>query len=252
MSGNLCRCGDLSAHPRGDQTRRGREMRRWGPEPWRASERSPAARFLVGAVASQAARPSATTPTASPTRTRCEKELAEGEATFNPYVKIAPDNTITVIAPRAEMGQGVSTSLAALVAEELNVRPRPDQGRARANRLGLLQLGDARRGRSLRLLQREHGGGDRARPDGRRSARCWAPGHRRVVVDARRVRQDARGGRHGARDADRGGSCTARRSGRRTCGRGWHDRAPSIGQVGDLWRGGGGGREARRAFKRAG
>lgn len=51
-----------------------------------------------------------------------EDELAEGEATFNPYVKIAPDNTITLIAPRAEMGQGVSTTLAALVAEELDVR----------------------------------------------------------------------------------------------------------------------------------
>src|SRR3954452_6786563 len=51
-----------------------------------------------------------------------EKDLAAGEATFNPYLKIAADNTITVIAPRAEMGQGISTSLAALVAEELNVR----------------------------------------------------------------------------------------------------------------------------------
>ena len=50
-----------------------------------------------------------------------EKQLAEGEATFNPFVKIASDNTITVIAPRAEMGQGVSTTLAALVAEELEV-----------------------------------------------------------------------------------------------------------------------------------
>src|SRR3954465_14495579 len=50
-----------------------------------------------------------------------EKDLASGEVTFNPYVKIAPDNTITIIAPRAEMGQGISTSLAALVAEELNV-----------------------------------------------------------------------------------------------------------------------------------
>jgi len=50
-----------------------------------------------------------------------EGELAEGEATFNPYVKVASDNTITVIAPRAEMGQGVATSLAALVAEELDV-----------------------------------------------------------------------------------------------------------------------------------
>ncbi len=50
-----------------------------------------------------------------------EGELAEGEATFNPFVKIAADNTITVIAPRAEMGQGIATSLATLVAEELDV-----------------------------------------------------------------------------------------------------------------------------------
>ena len=46
---------------------------------------------------------------------------AEGDAVFNPYVKIAADNTITIIAPRAEMGQGVHTTLAALVAEELDV-----------------------------------------------------------------------------------------------------------------------------------
>lgn len=50
-----------------------------------------------------------------------EGGLAEGEKTFNPYVKIAADNTITIIAPRAEMGQGVSTTLAAFVAEELEV-----------------------------------------------------------------------------------------------------------------------------------
>jgi isoquinoline 1-oxidoreductase beta subunit len=42
-------------------------------------------------------------------------------AVFNPYVAIAPDNRITVIVPRAEMGQGVRTTLAALVAEELDV-----------------------------------------------------------------------------------------------------------------------------------
>ncbi len=50
-----------------------------------------------------------------------EADLAEGEATFNPYVKIASDGAITIVAPRAEMGQGVATSLAALVAEELDV-----------------------------------------------------------------------------------------------------------------------------------
>jgi isoquinoline 1-oxidoreductase beta subunit len=48
-------------------------------------------------------------------------DLAEGEVTFNPYVKIGSDDTITLIAPRAEMGQGISTTLAALVAEELDV-----------------------------------------------------------------------------------------------------------------------------------
>lgn len=50
-----------------------------------------------------------------------EADLGKGEATFNPYVKIGADNTITLIAPRAEMGQGVSTTLAAMVAEELDV-----------------------------------------------------------------------------------------------------------------------------------
>lgn len=49
-----------------------------------------------------------------------DKELADGEATLTPYVRIDADG-ITLIAPRAEMGQGVHTTLAALVAEELDV-----------------------------------------------------------------------------------------------------------------------------------
>lgn len=47
-------------------------------------------------------------------------ELEAGETALTPYVKI-DQNGITVIAPRAEMGQGVHTTLAALVAEELDV-----------------------------------------------------------------------------------------------------------------------------------
>ncbi len=43
-----------------------------------------------------------------------------GGATLNPYVIIDPAG-VTLIAPRAEMGQGVHTTLAALVAEELDV-----------------------------------------------------------------------------------------------------------------------------------
>ena len=50
-----------------------------------------------------------------------EADLGKGEATFNPYVKIGADNTITIVAPRAEMGQGISTTLAVMVAEELDV-----------------------------------------------------------------------------------------------------------------------------------
>ncbi len=44
----------------------------------------------------------------------------DGEATLNPFVLINSDG-VTLIAPRAEMGQGVHTTLAALVAEELDV-----------------------------------------------------------------------------------------------------------------------------------
>ena len=46
--------------------------------------------------------------------------LSEGEAALTPYVKIDQDG-ITIITPRAEMGQGIHTTLAALVAEELDV-----------------------------------------------------------------------------------------------------------------------------------
>jgi isoquinoline 1-oxidoreductase subunit beta len=45
-----------------------------------------------------------------------------GEAGLNGWVKIARNNTVTVAVPRAEMGQGVQTALAMLVAEEMNAR----------------------------------------------------------------------------------------------------------------------------------
>ncbi|MFC6687674.1 xanthine dehydrogenase family protein molybdopterin-binding subunit [Jhaorihella thermophila] len=44
----------------------------------------------------------------------------KGDAVFNPFVMISRDR-ITLIAPRAEMGQGVRTTWAALIAEELDV-----------------------------------------------------------------------------------------------------------------------------------
>ncbi|MDW4500243.1 molybdopterin cofactor-binding domain-containing protein [Sulfitobacter sp. D35] len=46
--------------------------------------------------------------------------LGPGETALTPYIKITADE-ITIITPRAEMGQGIQTTLAALVAEELDV-----------------------------------------------------------------------------------------------------------------------------------
>ena len=40
---------------------------------------------------------------------------------FNPFVKIGPDGTVAVVIKHFEMGQGTSTGLTTLVAEELDV-----------------------------------------------------------------------------------------------------------------------------------
>ena len=44
----------------------------------------------------------------------------DGETMFNVWLKIAPDNTVTAIVPHADMGQGVHTTLAMMLAEELD------------------------------------------------------------------------------------------------------------------------------------
>lgn len=46
--------------------------------------------------------------------------LQPGEATFNPFIKITQE-TITLIVPHADLGQGVHSAQAALIAEELDV-----------------------------------------------------------------------------------------------------------------------------------
>ncbi len=77
--------------------------------------------FLVGAVAIAGGVAFGYYQFKKPVTNPLKDGLADGEATFNPYVKIASDSKITIIAPRAEMGQGIMTTLAALVAEELEV-----------------------------------------------------------------------------------------------------------------------------------
>jgi isoquinoline 1-oxidoreductase subunit beta len=47
-------------------------------------------------------------------------KLNEKELALNGWFKITPDNAVTVMAPRQEMGQGIYTALAMLVAEELD------------------------------------------------------------------------------------------------------------------------------------
>lgn len=45
---------------------------------------------------------------------------SDDESVFNVWVKIAPDNTVTAIVPHAEMGQGVHTTLAMMLADEMD------------------------------------------------------------------------------------------------------------------------------------
>src|SRR6185436_2369784 len=46
---------------------------------------------------------------------------ADAGAAPNAWVRITPDNQVTILVARSEMGQGVATSMPMLVAEELEV-----------------------------------------------------------------------------------------------------------------------------------
>jgi len=54
-------------------------------------------------------------------RAKHAADLPDGTVQLNGWLAIAPDGTVTVISPKAEMGQGIHTALAMLVAEELEV-----------------------------------------------------------------------------------------------------------------------------------
>ena len=53
-------------------------------------------------------------------RTTHLPDLPAGTVPLNGWLAIAPDSSVTIIAPKAEMGQGIHTALAMLVAEELD------------------------------------------------------------------------------------------------------------------------------------
>jgi isoquinoline 1-oxidoreductase subunit beta len=46
--------------------------------------------------------------------------VAAGQVALNGFVKIAADSSVTAVVPKSEMGQGIHTSVAMLLAEELN------------------------------------------------------------------------------------------------------------------------------------
>ncbi|MEX0370733.1 MAG: molybdopterin cofactor-binding domain-containing protein [Tateyamaria sp.] len=57
--------------------------------------------------------------TLSPNRLKMATADTGAEVTLNTWVKIAPDNRITVVFPHSEMGQGAGTGLAQMLAEEM-------------------------------------------------------------------------------------------------------------------------------------
>ncbi len=129
----------------------------------------------------------------------------------NAWLRIGTDDSITLLCDRAEMGQGVYTSLPMLIAEELGVGLRKDQGRIRAARRPVPQqpvrrADHRRQHQRARWLgeaaaRRRHGappaGERRGRGMGRQSPRL-PRGRRRhhlATVQEAQVRRSGRGGR---------------------------------------------------------
>ena len=95
----------------------------------------------------------------------------------NAFLRIAPDNTVTVIVKHLDMGQGVTTGLPTIVAEELDA----DWAQMRAE----FAPADAQLYNNTDV-----------RPD---------PGHRRLDLGPQQLDATAQGRRRGSGDADRSG-----------------------------------------------
>lgn len=76
--------------------------------------------FLIGSVAVAGGVAFGTYMVKRTPKNPLEEELAEGAATFNPWV-IVDSEKVTLITPHGDKGQGVVSSQAALIAEELDI-----------------------------------------------------------------------------------------------------------------------------------
>ncbi|MEM7707093.1 MAG: xanthine dehydrogenase family protein molybdopterin-binding subunit [Pseudomonadota bacterium] len=93
--------------------------------------------FLIGCSESDTAAPAAQTEAAAPLPAAIDAEL-------NAFVKIQADNTVTVVVKHLDKGQGVTTGLPAIVAEELDAswsQMRTEFAPADANRYANLAFG---------------------------------------------------------------------------------------------------------------
>lgn len=80
-------------------------------------------RFLVLSAAAGAGLTLGLPAASTPAHAQTPAGTAAGQTPFAAYLRVAPDDTVTVLSAHMDMGQGIYTGLAALVAEELGADP---------------------------------------------------------------------------------------------------------------------------------
>jgi isoquinoline 1-oxidoreductase subunit beta len=124
--------------------------------------------------------------------------VTAGETAFNAWLKILPDSTIIVQVPRQDMGQGIYTMLAMLVAEELDAdwsKVRVEQAQINPVYANVTALGDSAPApmqaamiATARVLGVQMTGGSTSTRDGWQPMRMAAASARSVLLAAAAVK----------------------------------------------------------------